>query len=315
MDSAENLMRLFPNGEKVLAVLSRYSELLTRDKKEGFEAGDVLTLIVPFLILHDIQEDNIGELAVKSTLTEGASNLVSQLEYTSWKIFCLASAYEQYTLHITQKLGIYAHHVACTALSLNEISKAVSRNDLAPVFQAEKDILTLTPGTDDLRLKQRLDVFYNEQLLQTRLASYLNSIKPVAGKGKLDALNKFVTEFQQPLSKWVLIGSDSPDSVVLQAVEDDKGLAVAFNADEEALLHSTLALASTSISDLIDVLLNWQKGGRNSVERLVKEKEKTGGKGDRSYFNWLSGKPDISGISQIHQRIKQVIKDKSEKVL
>jgi predicted HAD superfamily phosphohydrolase len=104
-NSAADLMKLFPNGEKVFAVISRYSEIT---------AKEIWPLIVPSLILHNIREENIVDLAAKAVLTGGALNLVSKLEYNSWKIYFLTAVYEQYAFHIAQKFGIYSHHIACT---------------------------------------------------------------------------------------------------------------------------------------------------------------------------------------------------------
>ena len=65
-DNAYELMKLFPNGDRVFEVISRYDDLLTLEEREDYEPGDTLALIVPFLILHDISGDNIAELAGKA---------------------------------------------------------------------------------------------------------------------------------------------------------------------------------------------------------------------------------------------------------
>jgi len=305
-------MKLFPNGEKVYSIIARYGELLSQEQKEGYEAGDISALIVPFLVLHNIRLENIANLAATATVTDGAINLISRLEYNSWKTFCLTSSYEQYALHFTHKLGIYAHHLASTHLPLSEMHQAASQAEYDLISGVEKEMLAFTPGTDDTGIKQKLDRFYYEQLPATFLATYLNTVKPVGGKRKLDALNKLATKFDQPLSKWVLVGSNYQDAPALRAVEDVGGLSIAFNADNEALSNATFALASTNIYDLLDVLTAWQKGGRNGSEKLVREKEKTGSK-EKGYFNWLSGKTDISQVSDNHSRLRQLINEKTSR--
>ena len=119
-DNAYELMKLFPNGDKVFEVISRYDDLLTLEEREDYEPGDTLALIVPFLVLHNISEADIASLASKASLTGGAAKLVSWLEYSGWKVFCISTSYEQYAIHITQKLGIYAHNVACTSFPLDK---------------------------------------------------------------------------------------------------------------------------------------------------------------------------------------------------
>jgi len=53
-------MKLFPNGDKIFEVISRYDDLLTLEEREDYEPGDTLSLIVPFLALHNISEDNLS---------------------------------------------------------------------------------------------------------------------------------------------------------------------------------------------------------------------------------------------------------------
>ena len=109
-DNACELMKLFPNGDKIFEVISRYDDLLALEEREDYEPGDTLALIVPFLVLHDISENDITTLATKASLTGGAAELVSWLQSKSWKVFCISTSYEQYAIHITHKLGIYAHN-------------------------------------------------------------------------------------------------------------------------------------------------------------------------------------------------------------
>jgi len=94
-DNAYELMKLFPNGDKIFEVISRYDDLLTLDEREDYEPGDTLALIVPFLILHNISEADIASLASKANLTGGAHKLISWLEYSGWKVFCISTSYEQ----------------------------------------------------------------------------------------------------------------------------------------------------------------------------------------------------------------------------
>src|SRR4030067_2912406 len=86
-DNAYELMKLFPNGDRVFEVLSRYDDLLTLAERPDYEPGDTLALILPFLILHRITEKEVTDLAVKATFTGGAEKLISWLQYQSWKVF------------------------------------------------------------------------------------------------------------------------------------------------------------------------------------------------------------------------------------
>jgi hypothetical protein len=75
-----------------------------------------------------------------------------------------------------------------------------------------------------------------------------------------------------------------------------------------------MGLASTFISDLMEVLEAWQKSKRGWVERVVKYKEKWGGKEDRGYFHWLSGRKDIDHIIEVHKRIRRLVREEAGKL-
>jgi len=307
-------MKLFPNGEKVFEVISRYDDLLTLEEREDYEPGDTLALIVPFLVLHNVSEEDITALAIKASLTSGADQLISWLQSAGWKVFCISTSYEQYAIHITQKLGIYAHNVACTSFPLSKLQITLCKEDLQLLQQAEADILTMYPVADDDRIKQYLDNFFWKELPATNLGMTIKQIKPVGGRRKVAALNRFADTYGQPLARWVVVGDSITDFRMLQAVEAEGGLAIAFNANEYALPYSTMGLASTLISDLMEILEIWAKGQRSEVERRVKQKEKNGGQGDRGYFHWLSARENIDEVIKIHKRIRRLVREEASKL-
>jgi len=313
-DNAYELMKLFPSGDRTFEVISRYDDLLTLEEREDYEPGDTLALIVPFLVLHNITEADIAHLAGKASLTGGAEKLIAWLQYKIWRVFCITTTYEQYALHLTHRLGIFTHNVACTSFPLNKLRETLGKEDYRLLQEAEKDILTMRPVTDDDRIKQSLDNFFWEKLPATSLGAIIKQVKPVGGRRKVAALNRFADKYGQPLSNWVVVGDSITDFRMLQAVEQAGGLAIAFNANEYALPYATMSLASTSISDLTEVLEVWPKGRRDKVERIVKAKEKIGGAGDRGYFHWLSGRKDIDEVIDIHKRIRRLVREEAGKL-
>ena len=313
-DNAYELMKLFPNGDSIFEVISRYDDLLTLEEREDYEPGDTLALIVPFLVFHNIAEADIVSLASKAKLTGGAAELISWLQSKGWRVFCITTTYEQYALHITQKLGIYAHNVACTPFPLNKFRVALCQEDSQLLRKAEEDILTMRPVADDDRIKQSLDDFFWQKLPTTNLGMAIKQVKPVGGRRKVAALNRFADAYSQPLSKWVVVGDSITDFRMLQAVEQAGGLAITFNANEYALPYSTMSLASTLISDLKEVLEAWQKGQRSGAEKVVRLKEKIGSVGDRGYFHWLSGRKDIDEVIEIHKRIRRLVREEASKL-
>ena len=177
-----------------------------------------------------------------------------------------------------------------------------------PVFRRMGEI------DDDGRIKQRLDYFVLEKRPTPDWGKAIKEVKPVGGRRKVAALSKFADTCEQPLSRWVVVGDSITDFRMLQAVEGAGGLAIAFNASEYALPYATMSLASTSISDLVEVFEAWQKDGRKGAEKIVKGKEKIGGTVERGYFHWLYGSKDTGEVMNIHKRIRHLVRKEAGKL-
>lgn len=307
-------MKLFPDGGKLFEVISRYDDLLTIEQRPGYEPGDTLALIAPFLILHGISEADIAGLAARATFTKGAPELISRLHLSGWKVYCITTTYEQYALHLTHKLEIFSHNVACTAFPLDRLRQSLSKEDASLLQKAEAEILALYPPADDARVKKTLDNFFRERLPGTDIGQAIKEVKPIGGQRKTAALNRFAEKQGQPLSAWVVVGDSITDTRMLETVDKAGGLAIVFNGNEYCLSYATIGLASTHVSDLLEVLPAWPKGGRQAVERLVKEKEHQGGQGNRGHFHWLSGRTDTGSILELHKRIRRLVRDEAGKL-
>ena len=312
-DNAYELMKLFPNGDKIFEVISRYDDLLTLEGRENYEPGDTLALIVPFLAYHGIKEEQIGIMGQRAALTPGASELVSKLRTHGWQVFCASTSYEQYATGVTQRLGIPTQNVACTSFPLNKISQSLTQDDFTLLEEMEKQIPNLSSMVDD-DIKKLLDHFYWQQLPQTKSGKMVTEVKPMGGSRKVKALEHFAAKTGEPLSHWVTVGDSITDFNMLQAVDNAGGLAISFNANEYALPYSTMSLASTRLDDLWMILETWSKGDKSAVEKMVREKEEIGGEGKRGHFHWLAGSNDITEPLKIHSRIRRLVRKEAAKL-
>ena len=313
-DNAYELMKLFCNGGKIFEVISRYDDLLTLEGRPDYEPGDTLALIAPFLAYHDIKERQIIVMGEKASLTSGASELISKLKCRGWEVFCISTSYEQYALSVTQRLGIPKENIACTSFPLNQVCQLLSKSDFALLEKTENEIMEITPLVDDAKIRESLDRFYVQELPQTSSGKIIGQVKPIGGKRKVEALEHFAERVGTSLPHWIVIGDSITDFKMLQAVDKVGGLAIAFNANEYALPYSTMGLASTRLDDLWIALEAWEKGGRQAVEQVVREKEKAGGKGDREYFHWLAKSKDVSRPLEIHNRIRRLLREEAAKL-
>ena len=313
-DNAYELMKLFPRGDRIFEVISRYDDLLALEGRPDYEPGDTLALIAPFLAYHQVEEEQIAAMGHGARLTPGAAALISKLKSQGWHIFCITTSYEQYACAVTQRLNIPGENVACTAFPLTQIRQLLSRDGLALLKQAEDAIANLNPFVDDARIREHLDHLYWQKLPETPSGRIINQVRPVGGRRKVEALQNFSTRLGKPLSRWTVVGDSITDSEMLRSVNKAGGLAIAFNANEYALPHSTLSLASVTLYDLWVALEAWEKGGRPAVERKVRDREKPGENSNRGHFHWLAEERDITIPLEIHKRIRHLVREESAKL-
>ncbi|MBI4294899.1 MAG: hypothetical protein HY669_01880 [Chloroflexi bacterium] len=313
-DNAYDLMGLFPGGRQVFEVVSRYDDLLALENREGYEPGDTLALIVPFLLCHQLREADIVALAEKASLVAGAAELVARLKDSGWQVFCISTSYEQYASRITQRVGISRHNLACTHFPLDSLRAGLGRDDAIRIARLEQEISKLVPQVDDAVIKDRLDSFYWKELPGTALGAAVAQIKPVGGRRKVAALETFAREHGCSLASFTVVGDSITDARMLSSVNLAGGLAIAFNASEYALVEATVGLASTHISDLWPVLEAWRRGGRQAVIELIGQLQSVETAGDRDNFQWLAAAGPLEPHLLLHRRIRRLVRDSAAKL-
>ncbi len=313
-DNAYELMRLVPGGDQLFEVISRYDDLLTLEKKEGYQPGDTLALIVPFLLYHHISENDIRRLAQEAKLVSGAAELISLLKSRGWEVFCISTSYEQYALAIAQKVGIPRERVSCTSFPLDRYRNLLCQEDFTGVQKLEKAISSLRPQKDDQKIKEVLDRFFWLQLPPTPLGKVVQEVKPVGGERKVESLKRFAAAYQQPLANFMVVGDSITDVEMLKTVSQAGGISVAFNANEYALPYATIGLASTHLNDLAPVCEAWERGGRGAVADKVKAREKELSQGDREHFHWLADAKDLGSVLEVHRRIRRLVRQEAAKL-
>jgi energy-converting hydrogenase A subunit R len=312
-DNAYDLMKLFPDGDKVFETISRYDDILTLEKKENYEPGDTLALIIPFLAYHNINEQNVISFASKATLTGGAGNLISYLKQQEWEVFCISTSYKPYALTITGRLGIPAVNTACTEFPVDQLSKSFSDSDFQPVKEIEIKIRNCA-NPDDEWIKDNLDKFYWHLLPETKFGNVLDLVKPVGGQKKVNALIKFSDRENVTLSDFVAVGDSITDYKMLQTVNEQSGLAIAFNGNEFVLPYATIGLASLSIFDLKPLLDKWQHQGKAGVKNWIMNYKPDSPDINRNNFKWLDGVKDINDYLQIHKNMRKLVREDAAKL-
>jgi len=309
-DNAYEVMGLFENGLRVFETISRYDDLLALEGREGYEAGDTLALIAPFLVYHGISEENITEVSKKAILVNGAKELISKLKEEEWEVYIISTSYEQHAYNIATQLSVSPAKTYCTTFPLNWYQKQLKNQDTTLIEEAEKEILEMYPPINDMKIKMRLDRFFFTDLPKSPLGEIMKEMEVVGGERKVKAARNIAKEHEIGLKELIVIGDSITDFKMLKAVNDIGGLAVAFNGNEYAIPYATIGLATTNMMDLFEILQKWEEGGRTAaVKSFAKRKNKK-----EPYIHVLLGKEDFSDIINIHKKVRNIVRGRAAKL-
>lgn len=323
MDHAMEVLGIVPEGKKVFAVLSRYDDLLTLEGKKGYEPGDTLMLVIPFLLLHNIKPEDMIDVSRRAGLVKGSKELISQLGKDGWSIYIISTSYCQHALSIGERLGVEKSHIFCTNLKKIRFDEELDKETKSLLKETEDYLLSrlysdkLDLGVKDNGIKYYLDHFFWHELKVTPTGSFMDEIKVMGGKRKREALKEIAKKNGISLSDIVAIGDSITDFPMLKAVNEAGGLAIVFNGNEFSLPYGTVSVACTDLRDITLLINKWLESGRGGVRNAINPLSPPSGKGGEGefveegpYYHWLEGinEVEMNEILKLHKAFRKKVR-------
>lgn len=305
-DNAYEVMGLLTDGYKIFEVISLYDDILTLEKRPDYEPGDTLSLIVPFLLYHQISEADIKKISDSAILVKGAKEIMQSLQEKGWETYIISTSYEQHAFNIARKVGVPEENVACTKLPLDNYQRQMKKGETLLLEEAEKNILKLSQEMDEEKIKQVLNEFYWVKMQKTSLGRTISEIKVMGGTRKLNALLKIAQDKNQSISEVAAVGDSITDFKMLQGVEKEKGLAIVFNGNKYALPYGTVGIASESLMDIFPIVEIWKNKGRSGLKDEIKNIKN---------IHWLPEmKNNFEEIIELHGKYRKIVRGEAAKL-
>ena len=93
----EATARFVPNGDKLFTRISKYDDVLADVvKKPGYNAGDTLKLILPFLKAYDVNDEQLKQFSAENLLLISGSKSTLEHVRSSSDSFIVSTSYEHY---------------------------------------------------------------------------------------------------------------------------------------------------------------------------------------------------------------------------
>ena len=335
-DYAYDIMKaLVPNGDRLFSAISEYDDYLAYiRKKRGYEPGDTLALIAPFLIAYDIDEKALQKIANESAkFINGSIESLKILHSLGYSVRIVSTRYCQYVWFTASLAGILAEHTRCTPFSITDFKQRVQEQDKELVKNKIPEILRLgklginasstnrdlLPAARDTISK--MDELFWEILPKTTFGPILESIKPLGGSRKLRALEEILKAEKRELKAAVVIGDSITDWVMLKKTKQSGGLAISFNGNSYAVENANVAVMSDNCIVTPILVQIFERTGLKGIKYITSNwsleslgNEVTKGNLDKTLFDRfqkLKDRPELPQANWITRKNTDSIKEKS----
>jgi len=264
-DNAYEIMSLIKDGDKIFEVLSKYDDILTIEKRQDYEPGDTLSLILPFLANNGISEKDIKKVSDKAKIVDGVEYTVKKLNSMGYDIFIISTSYKTHAHNIGKKIGVEKANIYCTDIEIPEkLSKKES--DLIKGFET-KIVKELYPKLNDsMLIKNTLDQFFNKEISNTKIYDIIKKVKVVGGIRKLNSVREISKKTNTSLDNIIAVGDSITDFKMLNYVRLNGGLAVVFNGNKYAIPHASVGLACSNMIPFLLIAGSFsEKGGVSAI--------------------------------------------------
>ncbi|MFZ2071428.1 MAG: HAD hydrolase family protein [Halobacteriota archaeon] len=274
-DNAYEVMKLIgKEGAAIFEVISRYDDIISLDGKEGYEPGDALALIIPFLLLHGITEEDIRAVSAGAKIVEGADYLFERLRAENWDTYIISTSYEYHAYNIGHKLGVEPGNIICTELDLERKKRDIRDKDafFSLIREVEEELIELYSHIDEpCLIAKHLDEFFFQQL--PYLGFDVLGTRVMGGERKAEAVRAIAKIKGVSLSEVIVVGDSITDYKMLEEVARHGGVSVVFNGNEYAVPYANVGLASVDIRFLWILCTAFVRAGKGAVMAVVRDWE------------------------------------------
>jgi len=252
----ETLSHFVPDGDKIFTVVSRYDDALADAmKRQDYNAGATLKLVLPFLKAYGVTDQKIKRFSARSLVL--IANVKDSLHYVRSiaPVYIVSTSYEHYIKVLCQALEFPFKNTYCTTLSLDRYSitpdERTRLKDIAheiaqmPVFEIPAQTKKLADLPENAQTTiRRLDEIFWKNIARMDIGKIYSHINPVGGREKAEATKDVVHKLNVTLADVMYVGDSITDEEALKLVKTNGGLAVSFNGNQYAVRNADVALLS-----------------------------------------------------------------------
>jgi predicted HAD superfamily phosphohydrolase len=246
--------------------------------KPGYNAGDTLRLIVPFLLAYGVRDRDVEQYSADTVLVvPGARDLLRDVS-AALPSYIISTSYTPYIRALCRVVDFPFAQCRCTSIDLDAWhltrDEADWLRDRAEAILAQPviELPEAARSAADLSAADRAAVAELDRLFWTemgargrRSAAVVAAVRPIGGGLKLAALREIAAGRRVALADVMYVGDSITDVPPFAAVREAGGVALSFNGNRYALAAAELAVASADTAPTRELALAFAAGGREGL--------------------------------------------------
>jgi len=289
-DNAQELAaRFIPDGAEFFARLSRYDDVLADvERRPGYNAGDTLRLLPPFLLAFEVNDEEIEEFSAENVVLVPQALKVIDTVRPLLPSYVISTSYTPYIRALCEVARFPCERTRSTELRLADWrmtadEKAWLRDQLPRVLR--RPVIDIPDGAasladlspSDRHTVEDLDHLFWDETAGKVAGRIVATVRPVGGGMKLAALREIAAAevraaadaaagaTDEPLAHVMYVGDSITDVPPLRAVREAGGVALSFNGNAYALAAAEFAAAGADALPIAHLARAFARGGREAV--------------------------------------------------
>lgn len=298
-----------PNGSLFYQILSKYDDILADViKRPNYKSGDTLKLIAPFLKAYGVTNETIVDFSRKTlAFVPGAIEALRHINQIM-PCYIVSTSYEHYIRVVCEKAGVPLANAYCTKIDLNAFKLPV--HEIEQLKELYNRVIQLEYSDISKAIDsaiKKLDEIFWVKMRSMKAYSLMESINPVGGYEKCNAVKLIASASQVELSNLIYVGDSITDSSALECIKNSNGLAVAFNGNKYAIRNAEIAIISNTALVLAGIAELFAKAGKEKIIDLAsnwdfKEFKRSLSQQLRKLMDKISETPKVELIAENNRR-------------
>lgn len=271
-----------PNGDKLFALISKYDDVLADVvKKPGYNAGDTLKLILPFLKAYSLTDEALKDFSAETLVLIAGSKKTLEHVRSLAESYIISTSYEHYIRALCEALNFPFENTYCTRLSFHKYMfperEKSQLQDLAEEI-VQMPMITIPPSAkslddfseQDQQTITKLDSIFWEKISRMGAGIVFRLVKPIGGRQKAEAVKNAAERSHVQLSDVLYVGDSITDVEAFKLVRENGGLTVSFNGNQYAVKNAEVAVLADNNTVTATVAELWCKLGKSEILEVLR---------------------------------------------